>query len=85
VEKIRASLAKKLISCGVTGDAVDKMAERIERDVKEPVFGITPMDVANIRIKHEPGKDVFVYIGRRDWQFGEDGHMVGAGYGFGCC
>lgn len=84
MDNIRASLAKTLIPYGITGDVIGKMTEKIAGDVKEPVYGITPFDVANMKIRYEPGNDIFVYIGRRDWQFRADGSMVGAGYGL-CC
>ena len=84
VSKIRTKIAKTLTPYGVSGDAIDEMTKIIEDDIKCPVFGITQTDVANMRIKHEMGKDVFVYIGRRDWQFRIDGSLVGAGYGL-CC
>jgi hypothetical protein len=83
--KIRTQIAKTLMPCGVHGEAIDIIVKEVEKDVAWPGFGITRTDVANMTVKYRPDrKDVVIYAGRRDWQFGEDGSLIGAGYGCGC-
>jgi hypothetical protein len=82
MDKIRTKIAKTLIPCGVSGDAIDVISECVERDVNCPVFKITQTDVAKMQVRYRPERDdVVVFAGRRDWQFRKDGSMVGAGYG----
>jgi hypothetical protein len=85
MKSIRTRIAKELLPHGFTGNAIDEIVEVVEKDIADPVFQITPMDVAKMVVRYRPEReDAVIFVGRRDWQFRKDGSKIGAGFGL-CC